>query len=380
MIVFRMNGVPIRSASGFFEHFSPEDFLRSRELAAGFACQQLWQMFSPRTFYCCKLLSQTVFNWENLRRILPGTPDTFFSKTAACLWMRNSRDENRMKAYTPDKRCSDLLTGLWEIAKEAGLSEEATAQLFLLLGAGYLLADKTLSECPLEPRRARAAFLREAAPEQSREEWIRIPSKGDICLPARPEPYRLMLRQKLAAELLSGGRPICPRRLIAQPHWQGSTSLNVVLEVYRDGEALEPERVKIQPGDYRYLNCIENVPFLLHPVCVRSGKTVLRRDGHTLCFRRGETEYRLAEKRQNIVCLAPEDRAPGYVLVTSTDVDYSRYSLRDQFSPFVCAGIVEAVIRDGICYTLSRDGDVIANSSRKRLIQSCVLTLGEVVL
>ena len=378
MKVFRMNGTPILGPTRFMERFSPEDFLRSRELAAGFACQHMAGLFCARNRYCSALLAQTVFHQKRFERSLPHSPDDFFRMECALEWMSDDVERAQLEASASD--CAQLLQGLWELAGQTGLSEAESAELFLLLGTGFLLAGKTLEEISLDPDRVRDAFLRQSVRDRNRERWLRIGPEGDILLQADTVPYRILLNQERARALQEAGKNICFKRLVAGAHRQGNRSVPVILELYQDSMDSEPQRVEIRQGDYRYLNCVEDVPFHLHPVAVTSGETWMGRQGQRLCLRCGEREHSIPAERQDIVCFAPEANGQGFVLITATGADYSRYSLRKYFSPFVCQGMVDVRMHRGICYTLRRDGSVFSDRSCGNRINSGVLTLEEMEL
>ena len=373
MKVFRMSGNPILSPSRFIAHFSPEDFLRSRELAAGFAFQQMRKMFLSRNDYCSALLAAAVFGWDRLRRLTPHSPEDFFRKD-----LKEIAGRGASAAEVPDRDCMNLLTDLRVLARRTGLPEDDSARLFYLLGTGYLLAGKTLQQAPLTPELARAAYLKEPVSEDGPEAWFIPAPDGEIRLPARTAPYRVLLDPEKAAARLSDGNPIRPRRLTAEPHRQGNRSVSVILELYQGNAGLPPERVEIQPGDYRYLSFVGNIPFLLHPVSVKCDGACLSRRGDRLLLH-SDGQDRVYPAGQDVICLAPEKDAAGFVTVSPDGADYSRYSLRKMFEPLISRGIVEVQIKDGVCYMLRDDGSVLTDRSRGKKIRSGAVSLTEVI-
>ena len=372
MKVFRMQGRQINDVRRFTEWFSPTDFLYQRELACGFAYQHMRDLDNWRNRYCCELLYNVVFNWKNWEDKPPKTPGDFFRAQGPRPSL-SPLDTASADAYHPDQEQAALLAKLWKLALQTGLSDTEKLQLFYLLGAGYLLAGKTLEEVPLTSREAQDAFQRIKA-EADEEKGISFAGEGDIVLPARKEPYRILLEPEKGARLLeSGGESIVPRKLRAAAHRQGGTAIPVKLELYRSPGDPAPEREEFFPGEYRYLNCVGGIPVYLHPVRVCNGDWQMVRRGEKLLLTQNGREQ-ASWSGQDIVSFAPEPWGDGCIFVQADRLNADHYSFYDMHRGLLHRPerVVEVEMRDTELLLLFDSGRVLSNS---RVIRETVSRL-----
>lgn len=379
MKVFRMNGFPITRASDYMKHFSPADFVRNRELAAGFVCQQMWQLKGPWNYYCCKVMEQVTFNWQNVGKEELTSAEGFFSLCGA-LQMRLTSEYYAalQEGKTPANR--KLLERLWTLSRETALPDSDAKRLFCLLGAGYLLAGETLDEMPLYASQARAAFQRISESEEKKsDEWVAFPESGEIRLKARLQPYRILMSPGAARTKLAAGGRIHVCRLLALPHEQGNRSLPVTLALYRNFQDSHPTKVEIMPGDFRYISCVNRIPYHIHPNTVQCGDSVMTRTAGELTLTSGGTSRLISTNAADVISFSPESNGEGYILITRGGADFSHYSLREVFSSFtlIREDIVEVRIRPDICLILRADGCVFSNISRGKSVREGVLSLEE---
>lgn len=351
MKLFYMNGIRIDSTRRFRAAFSPTDLLWQRELAAGFAMQQLG-LFSACANYHSWMLYQAVFHWESL---FPTPPDSFRCYTQADV-IRITQPQTD----APEGRA--LLRSLWQLSRQAGLDAREQPRLFCLLAAAYFLAETTPEAVPITPQEAEAAYRREesAAPA---EDWYQLPAEGEIVLPARDQPYRLRMDMDAARQLLRDGHPIVPRRIVAVPHWEGVATLPVLLELHRSENDPAPLRVTIQPGDYRFCNCVRQIPVYVHPVEVRNGAACLRRRQDSLELALdGQPPRRIPCPGQEIIAFAPESGGEGWMLLTTQGADYRNYSMRAMHdAQLKKQGVVQLAIAGDVWLLLDSSGRMRSN-------------------
>lgn len=381
MVIFRMNGFPITRPSDFIRHFSPADYLRSRELAAGFVCQQMRRTQGPWCYYCSKVLEQAVFNWENNGSNQQLSVD-FFLSYCSRVHMRTGREYSEAIRVGKTREIQNVLEALLQLSRETGLPDGDMNRLFCLLGAGYCLAARTPDEIPLSARDARAAYLRlKTAEKEDCDHWVEFPVSGELNLEARVQPYRILLNQNDARASLAAGGRIHPCRLLAMPHRHGSQSLPVILNLYQSMEDENPKRVELMPGEYCYISCVRGIPYYLHPGQVQCGKSVMTRSAAGLTLALEDRTIPIAQGRDNLISFAPEHSRDGYILVTEAGADFSHYSLQAMFMRFthVTGDIVEVKTCPDRCYTLRADGCVFSSPNNGECIRKGVLMLDEVV-
>lgn len=363
--IFRMQGRQINDVRRFMERFSPTDFLCQRELACGFVYQHMRDLAGWQNRYCCELMYNVLFNWKNWEDKPPRTPGDFFRANGPTGQM-TPVDQKAVGAYHPDQAQAVLLAKLWKIAVQTELPDTEKLQLFYLLGAGYLLAGKTLEEAPLTSREAQNAFQR-IKTEETAEEMVSFAGEGDIVLPAREEPYRILLAPEAAARLLeSGEKRIAPRKLRAAAHKQGGTALPVKLELCRSPDDPEPEREEFFPGEYRYLNCVGEIPVYLHPVRVCNGDWQMVRRGDRLLLTQNGQE-RTSWSGADIVSFAPEPWGDGCIFVQADQLNSDHFTFYNMLAGILHrpGRVVEVEMRNTELLLLFDNGRVLTNSDRE---------------
>lgn len=157
MRIFKMGGAQITGPLVFRAHFEPGDFLFSREMAAGFAYQQLgclsdWDRYNSELLYQSVFLGKEYLDGLSLTgpedylemsvEIIPGWPDFKLSGREAA-----ATDSGAGVLRT--------LESVWALAERSGLDGWQRKDLFLSLSAGYLLARRSPEELPISPPRRR---------------------------------------------------------------------------------------------------------------------------------------------------------------------------------------------------------------------------------
>lgn len=363
--ILQMQGRQINDALRFMKWFSPTDYLYQRELAFGFVYQHMYNLYGWQNRYCCELLYNVIFNWKNWEDKPPKTPGDFFRAFNPRVALPYA-DKTAIDAYHPDKTQAILLAKLWKLALQTELSNREKLQLFYLLGAGYLLAGKTLEEAPLTSRDAQNAFQR-VRPEETTEETFSFAGEGDIVLPARKEPYRIVLNPEKAVRLLeSGEKSIAPRKLRADAHKQGGTAIPVKLELYKNPDDPTPEREEFFPGEYRYLNCVGEVPVYLHPVRVYNGDWQIVRQGDKLLLtQKGQERQVIASwSGQDIVSFAPEPWGGGCIFVQTDRLNSDSYSFDKMHEDLLQypGRVVEVEMRNTELLLLFDSGKALSNN------------------
>lgn len=352
MQIFTMNGMQITGPGRFQTCFCPTDFLRQRELAAGFAEAQL-QLLSPAASFHSQMLYRAVFDWDS--GIFGDISSPEFYARQDILGVLDPKD----KAFRK------LTLQLWRLCQKTQLDPDRQAKLFCILLSGYSLAVRELSDVPLTPETAEAAYRRCPAAARKSDFYHPIAPEGDIVLSAREAPYRFLLDTEKALSLLAEGAGIRPRKLILQEHWQGGSGLSVTVELHSPNR--DPEILSLQPGDYRMMNFVGDIPVWLHPASVSVGDYTLLREKDSISLLRSGTELeRISCAGREILSLALESAAPGirpgFILADTDLVDYSRYTDLDTHRPWLRRrGIVEVALRDRLYYLLHHSGTLYTN-------------------
>lgn len=352
MHTFTMNGMQITGFERFQSCFCPEDFLRQREAAAGFAATQLSSL-SPASCHHSEMLYRAVFDWDSGFFGNTDSPDFYGAMELSGILPVTS-------AAKADAR------RLWALCQATDLVPSERSRMFCMLMAGYGLSLRSLSDTPLTPANAERAYRRTLSASEDEPFFHPIPPDGPIVLSARTVPYRFLLDHQRAKALLSEGKSIRPRKLLLAEHWQGDSGLSVIIELHTpEGHT---ETLSLAPGDYRMMNFVEDVPMLLHPVAMHSGAYTLRREGGILRLMKGETELeRISCAHRDILSMALEQTAshlirPGFIVTDTERADYSRYSDLDTHRPWLRRkGIVEVALRGGLCYLLHESGTLYTN-------------------
>ena len=324
---FKMQGMAITGPIRYRTCFSPCELLRQRELAAGFFAQQC-SMLSYTCRYHAEMFYQATFlkQAECTELELP-LEYAFCDSVGSGLLTRRAKNEVSARLSQPEWR--QFLEELWTVLQAVALPEPEKNRLFCLLAAGYGLAGQTLQTCPLTAREAEAAYLRlPEKPAAEPEDWLCFRPDGEIRLKAREAPYRIRLARG-AEKRLEDGAVITPRKLVAEPHPLGVEGVPVTLELYSDVMGSDPQVVTVEPGDYRYLNFVEELPVWIHPVSARTAACAMERAGTHLSVTdsHGKREsYSCAGLE--IIGFVPEETTKGWILLTDHGADLTAYSRR----------------------------------------------------
>ena len=381
---FRMGGREILTPKGFCDHFSPEDFLRNREMAAGFARRQLSPL-SPWHNYHGELLFKAVFCWGDLydRGVKEAGEDwenRLYASDFHCRLLRKDWNtgktevlEARELVTGPDfygnipgvwsnvkaswlspeisalKRvmessCPETLKTLWALSRETMLEERDMQKLFLILSAGYFLAGKTPEALPISPMEARRAYLREETAEICRP----IETEDGLLFPAGDIPYEFT---RSALTSTSSIHTITPKRLMAIPSSQGATRKPAILR-------LDGEETRLLPGEYCYASFIKGEMIRIYPTRKENGSVSMERKGDTiLLWQDGELLETIDCKDRWILDFAA-DAQGNYILLEEHRVDYSHFPGANLLPT---ANLVEVEIRGSQVIGLSHKGRVTKN-------------------
>lgn len=364
MRIFKMGGAQITGPLVFRAHFEPGDFLFSREMAAGFARQQLGCL-SAWDRYNSKLLYQSVFlGKEHLDGLSLTGPEDYLEMSVETIpgWP-GSKLSGREAAAAPGGGAGVLstLNSVWALAEKSGLYGWQRKDLFLSLSAGYLLARRSPEELPISPSDAAARYRKDPFdPDAGR--WLEFGGADALELKPRVEPYRILLGGAGQNRLAPGERLSLCR--IGAAAGKGT----VTLELYRGKYDPKPAREEIDPGDYRYLTIAVNGnsrrPVYLHPVTVKNGYCTMTRRGNRLCRRMfGQQETSVA-CGGDVVSFAPEPDGGGWLLLRPNRLDLSRYS-RNQIGAYTSqlwgGRAVQVDMRGDICLVLFDTGQAVSN-------------------
>ena len=340
MKYFKMNGAHVCCARDFCENFEATALLAARELAAGFAWQQL-RGRSAFGDYNCEMLFRAVFAGA---AALPARPEDYFGAQRALGMSPGAKwlgDEDKLR----------LLRQVWELSDGTSLGEEDRRRLAVCLAAGCMLAGKAPGITPPEAERA---YSERITSDEAREYLSVRP--GSVSLSGRGV-QRLVLDPRRSAGLRPG-ESIGLCRLDAP---EGAE-----LELYYGKYDRSPERFSIAPGDYRYLSLAGGSPVYLHPLTVKNGYCSMERRGGSLFLSvpgRGEREFPCGGR---VVSFAPEEDGGGFVLLREDGLDLGSYSaglanshyarrLRSAVEP------VEVTLRGSRCEVLQSSGVTVSN-------------------
>lgn len=359
---FMMQGKAITGPMRYREFFCPRDLLRYRELAAGFFHQHYRflsyaSLYHSEMFYFATFYPNKVYNFS--------IPEEYRSDDEALCNLPGYRQRSELREHFSDPARKQSLKELWTLSCAVELPKQEQQRLFCLLAAGYGLANKTLQDCPLTPEDAKYAYLRQAKEEAVTEDgWLILERSGSIVLPAQGKPYRLLMGQG-AEKRLEAGAVITPRKLLAAPHPQGSKRIPVTLHLYTSPSDPNPQELQIYPGDYRYINFVEEIPVWCHPVSVQATGCQMERVGGILYV---SDRYGVSQKfdcsELEIIGFAPEWEEMGWILLSELGTDYSAYSHRLTYGavlPDEDEPIVQVEFRRAECLLLDQHGYVHSN-------------------
>lgn len=396
MKTFRMGGVLITTPRRFAEHFSPGDFLRNREMAAGFARLQL-EGLTPWHNYHGEILYEAVFRWDpdpnepRKTAMLDGdTQDLLFmsafreqvvrkkistGKVALLsekhwitgpgsyvqldpilrnvekggenykiyggrIW-RGSEVDN-LKACMAGK-CPDTLADVWDIAQKTQLPEEDRKKLFVILSAGYFLADKTVKACPITPEDAQAAYLRKPLQQVNAP----VKTADGFVFPARDEPYMLLGDPPLST---SGILTITLRKLTAAPSAQGSRQKPALL-------LFGGQRVEILPGDYRYASFVDGQMVRIFDTVKENGPVRMERKGNVITLTENGILLKTVDCSDRSIVDFASDTDGNYMLLEPDRLDLSQYSTAN----LPTQRIVEIRIEGNKVMQLTNTGRILCN-------------------
>lgn len=368
---FKMQEYAITDAIRFREYFSPRELLENRELAAGFVNQHFGNL-SIVYRYHADVFFNTVFS-KATDPVTNG--NSYYELLSGHIRLTEKWKRILVKQELNNPEQKKRTTELWELVQKTSLSEEGQSALFCLLASGYSMAGKDLDSCPLTAQEAEDAYLRRKTAEEPADRWLRFAESGDICLRARKEPYRILMKQGAAA-LLQNGICITHRKLTALPHIQGNNGIPVILELYAFPEDPEPRRIIFYAGDYRYANFVGTVPVWFHPVHQESEACCMERRGSGITCtekRKGRVLLEAQKLQMDIIGFVVEQHTAGWLLLTALGLDDSGYT-RKRNSPVCKTDIVQAEFRGNECLLLDKHGTVY---SGLRVVGTGVTALDE---
>lgn len=319
---FKMKGEYIWTAAQFGRCFSPEDLLRNREIAAIFAANRLSPLSSWHTFHSTVLM-YAALDWELLEGQVDSTDKTcyqyYFScrdaKTHANIGEAGVRiDKDQIFTWIQERK--DIVEKLWAIAMKApGLEDPEKRQLFFLLTAGYMLANRSPDEAgfSITPAQAAAAFRRESTPEnwEPREVGIQLQYKVGRVYDLKPAP-----------PMYQGGR-IRIARITAVPGPGGDTDSEAVIR-------LGSQEKHLKSGHYVYASFLEDGAVRFYPRKKENGAWSLFRSGGRLIRFDGTNKESICQDEGNIVDFAISSEGKCILLWadprTVTRVDLTGFS------------------------------------------------------
>ena len=357
MRIFKMNGMQISSPQRFLTYFSPADFLRNKELAAGFVYHQL-RILSKWHVYNSNVLYDAVFDWKNCFQNPPSEPSGYFEAMAEILFPSNAHLQEKQE----DAVTMEVLNDVWALTKETDLTEEEQKRLFSILSAGYLLAEKTPAALPISPAAAAAAFLGQETKEDEAE-WVLFTDADTIVLPAKLTPYRILLREETG---LPVGEALDLKKIIAAPHSQGSATLPLLLELYHGEGDRNPQSIQFLPGDYRFCTFAAGMPVEILDTVVTNGSCHMERNGHTITLS-GNGKEMTFPCEGDVISFAPEANGQGCIIVTPQWVDASRYSLSQTYRSYLNQpNILQVQLRGTRFLLLDKNGYMSDNLGQSR--------------
>ena len=363
MGIFVMGGAQINGPLKFRSHFDPEDFLRSLELAAGFAYMQL-RGLSALDKYNSEVLYQAVFAGKGcLNAPLSGSADYLSQKLGAFSSMTLKAAELKaVRALGEAPGVKETLRSVWDTA-EAARGELAAAhvsdvawektRLFLALSGGYFLARTAPAERPVSPAAAAAAYLKRPR-ELDSGRWLCLKA-GTVTLAQRSESYRILMDEPAMEGMIPGTE----LELCRVEAGNGS----VVLELHLGEFDTHPVMLEIAAGDYRYFTLAGDRPVYLHPLEVKNGYYTMIRRGMDLYHGKHQALVQVAEVK-DIVDFAPEADGGGWITLGGDGkTDLSHYSKRaiPAARRLSGGGCVQLVMEGKACRVLRSDGTVVSN-------------------
>lgn len=360
---FRMKGKAITGVMRYREFFSPEELLEQYELAAGFLYQH-FRFLSDAMMYHAEMFYQAAFHWND--EIMPSSPEEYCG-VLYCIRHGMSygrRDYLDSCLQLPDRKYSRYV--LWDVANGTDLSKDEKIRLFCMLEAGYAMAGKTPKDCPITPQQAKDAYLHQVKRHiDDQKEWLEFSEEGDIELNARIDPYRILLCQD--SGILTEGKKIVCRRIIARPSSQGSTDNPVKLLICLSQDDPNPQEIEFMPGDYRYANFVGSRPVFFHPTFVDTPVCKGERLGEYLYFKEkgkyGQSKkFILKNSDLKIIGIAPQHTDFGWIILSNRGVNYTGYThCSTDGNRLPNEHIVQVEFRGAECLLLDDNGIVHSN-------------------
>ena len=363
MGIFVMGGAQINGPLKFRRHFDPEDFLRSLELAAGFAYMQLHGL-SAWDKYNSEVLYQSVFSGKGCLNAPLSEPADYFSQRVGAFssMTLKAAELKAVRALGEAPGVKETLHSVWDTA-EAAQGELSAAhgsdtawkrtRLFLALSAGYFLARTAPAERPVSPAAAAAAYLKRPR-ELDSGRWLCLKA-GTVTLAQRSESYRILMDERAMEGMIPGTE----LELCRVEAGNGS----VVLELHLGEFDTHPVMLEIAAGDYRYFTLAGDRPVYLHPLEVKNGYYTMIRRGMDLYHGKHQALVQVAEVK-DIVDFAPEADGGGWITLGGDGkTDLSHYSKRaiPAARRLSGGGCVQLVMEGKACRVLRSDGTVVSN-------------------
>lgn len=354
-----MNGKLITGPVMFCENFNPVEFLYQKESACGFVYHNLAPI-SPVAFYHAEVMMKAVFHKSKEVSLLNHFAYANIENAIYALTTGGANKFVNEKLVTDSFR--ELTEQVWNISKGTKLAKDDRNRLFLILTAGYALAAKSPSDCPITSEEAQDAYNKKPLAETIDDGWFTFGDEGESAIRARETPYRILLCDD-AEKKLSENKSlrIRIRKILALGDNQNSPA-PVVLEIYTHPEDKNPKHLEIEPGQSIFANFVGNVPVYFHTKYSETEKGIAKTEDNQVIFTdksTGKKDIKDFLGNEELICAHAEQTNAGYIALLRGMVYCDRYS------NFACMcmppkSIVEIVFEDDNLYLLNCMGTVSA--------------------
>lgn len=325
MQILKMKKEIIKDCRDYRRYFSPSDVLYNKETASFFFCHRFSHLSAAGSYHA-ELFFQVV-HMNPLDLYDFNEPSDYLTADFAARGNETREKREQLEKLLEDEGVPSLAEKTWNIAQQTALPPRDKEKLFLLLTAAYALASVSPdnAEYSITPVEAENAYLKKK--EKRAVDTLSYLLKGKI--PVSERPYDIVLRHSKAEKLLEKGEKIVPVKLIATDHIQGAQNVDAKLNIYIENQPKPIRRITVKKGDYIYINFVGDCPVHVHPTESKTANGTAERQQNKLIYTAfGETEI-IDCSRFDVICLAAEATAKGFIYISENGIEESNYSRKD---------------------------------------------------
>ena len=272
-------------------------------------------------------------------------------------------------------------------AASCDLSPAHCKSLFVMILAACRLANVTWDRAALTPHQACDALLGRS--HQADNAWTDLPPSGDLLLPEREEPWRILLHPAWLAEpekrTLPDGARLGVMHIRAKAHERGGHGYTAVVQFYAGMDAPAPlTEIILRDGEYVTVTTVTDASGRRMPLPPRPDQLTVNND--TLA-RPGRKSDALTLNRKPVSLGATgrltgfsPDGSGGLIVLLDGIVDASFFTRKAFLLDFLLdvhgEQFIDVAIRDSELALLCPDGHVLSSYDHLRTSRA-VLTLDD---